>query len=166
MRSRPAICGTSAIPCEDGGEGVVVATTRPETMLGDTAVAVNPEDERYTRPGGQERSFCPSSNQEIPVVADEYVDMEFGTGAVKMTPAHDPNDFEVGKRHNLEVIRVMNDDGTMNENGGKYAGHGPLWSARKAIVERPGRAGLPGQDRGLHPQRGHLLPLRHTRSSP
>ena len=92
-------------PGADGSEGVIVATTRPETMLGDTGVAVNPDDERYTDLVGK-TVILPLVNREIPVVADDYVDMEFGTGAVKMTPAHDPNDFEVGQRHNLEVIRV------------------------------------------------------------
>ena len=106
-------------PGADGSEGVIVATTRPETMLGDTGVAVNPNDERYTDLVGK-KVILPLVNREIPVVADDYVDMEFGTGAVKMTPAHDPNDFEVGKRHNLEVIRVTNDDGTMNENAGRF----------------------------------------------
>ena len=106
---------------EDGGEGIVVATTRPETMLGDTAVAVNPADERYKDLVGK-NVILPLLDKPIPVVADEYVDMEFGTGAVKITPAHDPNDYEVGERHNLPVVRVMNDDGTMAENAGKYAG--------------------------------------------
>ncbi len=109
-------------PAADGGEGVVVATTRPETMLGDSGVAVNPKDERFKNIVGK-NVILPLVNREIPVVADEYVDMEFGTGAVKMTPAHDPNDFEVGKRHNLEIIKVINDDGTMAEAAGKeYAG--------------------------------------------
>ena len=97
------------------------ATTRPETMLGDTAVAVNPEDERYTSLIGR-KVLLPLMNREIPIVADSYVDMEFGTGVVKITPAHDPNDFEVGKRHNLPEINIMNDDATINENGGKFAG--------------------------------------------
>ena len=102
-------------------EYVTVATTRPETMLGDTAVAVNPSDERYKHLVGK-RVFLPLANRYIPVVADHYVDMEFGTGVVKITPAHDPNDFEVGSRHNLEVIKIMNEDATMNENALKYAG--------------------------------------------
>ena len=121
-------------PGEDGGEGVVVATTRPETMLGDTGVAVNPNDERYTGLVGK-RVILPIVNKPIPVVADDYVDMEFGTGAVKMTPAHDPNDFEVGKRHNLEVIRVTNDDGTMNENAGRFEGMTAM-ECRQAVVEQ------------------------------
>ena len=106
---------------EDGGEGIVVATTRPETMLGDTAVAVNPKDDRYKDLVGK-NVILPLLDKPIPVIADEYVDMEFGTGAVKITPAHDPNDYEVGERHNLPMVRVMNDDGTMAENAGKYAG--------------------------------------------
>jgi valyl-tRNA synthetase len=95
-------------PAEDGGEGIIVATTRPETMLGDTAVAVNPNDKRYAHLVGK-NVILPIMNRPIPVVADEYVDMEFGTGAVKITPAHDPNDFEVAGRHNLPIIRVLDD---------------------------------------------------------
>jgi valyl-tRNA synthetase len=127
-------------PGADGSEGVVVATTRPETMLGDTGVAVNPADERYTDLVGK-KVILPIMNKEIPVVADDYVEMEFGTGAVKMTPAHDPNDFEVAQRHDLEIITVTNDDGTMNENAGKFAGMGPL-ECRKAVVEELERLGL------------------------
>ena len=127
-------------PGADGGEGVVVATTRPETMLGDTGVAVNPADERYTELVGK-KVILPIMNKEIPVVADDYVEMEFGTGAVKMTPAHDPNDFEVAQRHGLEIITVTNDDGTMNENAGRFAGMGPL-ECRKAVVEELERLGL------------------------
>ncbi|WP_461809629.1 valine--tRNA ligase [Faecalimonas sp.] len=109
-----------------------IATTRPETMLGDTAIAVHPDDERYTDIVGK-KVMLPLVNKEIPIVADYYVDKEFGTGAVKITPAHDPNDFEVGKRHNLPEINIMNDDATINENGGKYAGM-ERYEARKAIV--------------------------------
>ncbi|HIS47342.1 MAG TPA: valine--tRNA ligase [Candidatus Scybalocola faecigallinarum] len=127
-------------PVVGSDEMVEIATTRPETMLGDTAVAVNPKDERYTHLIGK-KVILPIVNKEIPVVADEYVDMEFGTGVVKITPAHDPNDFEVGKRHNLEQIIVMNDDGTINENGGKYAGM-DRYEARKAIVEELKSLGL------------------------
>ncbi len=119
-------------PFADGQGEVIVATTRPETMLGDTAVAVNPADERYKALVGKTLRL-PLTDREIPVVADEYVDMEFGTGCVKITPAHDPNDFEVGKRHDLPVIRVMNDDGTMNEQAGRYAGQ-DRYAARKNIV--------------------------------
>nr|WP_317378336.1 valine--tRNA ligase [uncultured Faecalimonas sp.] len=109
-----------------------IATTRPETMLGDTAIAVHPDDERYKDIVGK-NVLLPLVNREIPIVADYYVDKEFGTGAVKITPAHDPNDFEVGKRHNLPEINIMNDDATINERGGKYAGM-ERYEARKAIV--------------------------------
>ena len=114
------------------GRFVEIATTRPETLLGDTAVAVNPEDERYQDIIGKTLKL-PLTNREIPVIADAYVDKEFGTGCVKITPAHDPNDFEVGKRHNLEEINIMNDDATINELGGKYAGM-DRYEARKAMV--------------------------------
>ena len=110
-----------------------IATTRPETMLGDTAIAVHPDDERYKDIVGK-MVLLPLVNKEIPIVADAYVDKEFGTGAVKITPAHDPNDFEVGKRHNLPEINIMNDDATINELGGKYAGM-ERYEARKAIVK-------------------------------
>lgn len=119
---------------------VEFATTRPETMLGDTAVAVNPEDERYQDIVGK-RLMLPIVNREIPVVADAYVDMEFGTGVVKITPAHDPNDFEVGKRHNLPEINILNDDATINENGGKFCGM-DRYEARKAIVKELEEMGL------------------------
>ncbi|MBR6424489.1 MAG: valine--tRNA ligase [Oscillospiraceae bacterium] len=118
-------------PLADGSGEVVVATTRPETMLGDTGVAVNPNDERYASIVGK-TCILPLVNKEIPIVADEYVDMEFGTGCVKMTPAHDPNDFEVGLRHHLEVIRVLDDNGCVNFEG-KYFGM-DRYEARKAIV--------------------------------
>ena len=117
---------------KDSDEYLTIATTRPETMLGDTAVAVHPEDERYTHLVGK-TLILPLVGREIPIVADEYVEKDFGTGAVKITPAHDPNDFEVGKRHDLPVIRVMNDDATINEYGGKYQGM-DRYEARKAIV--------------------------------
>ena len=116
------------------------ATTRPETMLGDTAVAVNPEDDRYKNLVGR-KLLLPIVNREIPIVADSYVDMEFGTGVVKITPAHDPNDFEVGKRHNLPEVNILNDDATINENGGKYCGM-DRYEARKAIVEELKQLGL------------------------
>ena len=114
------------------GRYVIVATTRPETMLGDSGVAVNPEDPRYQDIIGK-KCLLPLMNREIPIVADSYVDLEFGTGCVKMTPAHDPNDFEVGLRHNLESIRVLDDNGKVNELGGKYQGL-DRYEARKAIV--------------------------------
>ena len=118
-------------PVEDSDEYLVVATTRPETMFGDTAVAVNPNDKRYKHLIGK-NVVLPVVNKPIPVVGDEHADMEFGTGCVKITPAHDPNDFEVGLRHNLPVVRVMNDDGTMNENAGKYCGM-DRYECRKAL---------------------------------
>ena len=116
------------------------ATTRPETMLGDTAVAVNPEDDRYKHLIGR-KVMLPIINREIPIVADSYVDMEFGTGVVKITPAHDPNDFEVGKRHNLPEINIMNDDATINKNGGKFEGL-DRYEARKQIVKELDEMGL------------------------
>ena len=118
---------------ENSDDYVVVATTRPETMLGDTAVAVSPNDERYKDIVGK-RVFLPIVNKYIPVVADRYVDMEFGTGVVKITPAHDPNDFKVGKRHDLEIINILNEDGTLNEKAGKYEGMTTL-EAREEIVK-------------------------------
>ena len=117
-----------------------IATTRPETMLGDTAIAVHPEDERYKDIVGK-KAILPLVGKEIPIVADSYVDKEFGTGAVKITPAHDPNDFEVGKRHNLPEINVMNDDATINENGGKYAGM-DRYAARELMVKELKEQGL------------------------
>lgn len=121
-------------------EFLTFATTRPETMLGDTAVAIHPEDERYSHLIGKS-VLLPIVNRVIPVVTDNYVDREFGTGVVKITPAHDPNDFEVGKRHDLPTVNVMNDDATINENGGTYAGM-DRYEARKAIVEELERLGL------------------------
>ena len=120
-------------PLADGSGDIVVATTRPETMMGDTGVAVNPEDEKFKHLIGK-KCILPIMNREIPIVGDEYCEIGFGTGAVKMTPAHDPNDFEVGLRHNLEVIRVIADNGTINENGGKYNGM-DRYECRKAIVK-------------------------------
>ncbi len=121
-------------------EYLEIATTRPETMLGDTAIAVHPDDERYQDIVGK-KAVLPLVNREIPIVADYYVDKEFGTGAVKITPAHDPNDFEVGKRHNLPEINIMNDDATINENGGKYAGM-ERYAARKQMVKELEEQGL------------------------
>ena len=120
-------------PLTDGSGDLVVATTRPETMMGDTGVAVNPEDERFKHLVGK-TCILPIMNREIPIVADEYVELGFGTGAVKMTPAHDPNDFEVGLRHNLETIRVIGDDGKINENGGPYNGM-DRYECRAAIIK-------------------------------
>ncbi|SHL13651.1 valyl-tRNA synthetase [Anaerocolumna jejuensis DSM 15929] len=117
-----------------------IATTRPETMLGDVAIAVHPEDERYRELIGK-NVILPFLNKEIPIIADTYVDREFGTGVVKITPAHDPNDFEVGKRHNLEQINIMNDDATINEKGGKFAGM-DRYAARKQMVKELEEMGL------------------------
>ncbi|MBE7041214.1 MAG: valine--tRNA ligase [Ruminococcaceae bacterium] len=119
-------------PVKDSDESFVIATTRPETLLGDTAVAVNPEDERYTHLVGK-TLILPLVGREIPIIADEYVDKEFGTGAVKITPAHDPNDFEVGARHNLPIIKVLDDSAKINENGGKYQGL-DRYEARRQII--------------------------------
>ncbi len=120
-------------PLADGSGDIVVATTRPETMMGDTGVAVNPNDEKFKHLIGK-KCILPIMNREIPIVGDEYCEIGFGTGAVKMTPAHDPNDFEVGLRHNLEVIRVIADDGHINENGSPYNGM-DRYECRKAIVK-------------------------------
>ncbi len=128
---------------EDGtesGEYLTFATTRPETMLGDTAVAIHPDDERYTHLKGKKVKL-PIVNRVIPIVEDTYVDMEFGTGVVKITPAHDPNDFEVGKRHNLPIINIMNDDATINKDGGKFEGM-DRYEARAAIVKELDSMGL------------------------
>ncbi len=127
-------------PLADGSGSIEIATTRPETMLGDTAVAVHPSDERYQHLIGKTVKL-PIVGREIPIVADHYVDMEFGSGAVKITPAHDPNDFEVGNRHNLERVLVMNEDGTMNENAGKYQGM-DRFECRKQIVKDLQEAGV------------------------
>ena len=127
-------------PVKDSDQFVEIATTRPETMLGDTALAVNPEDERYQDIIGK-TVIVPLIGREIPVIADSYVDKEFGTGVVKITPAHDPNDFEVGKRHGLAEINILNDDATINENGGKYAGM-DRYEARKLMVEELKEQGL------------------------
>ncbi len=145
---------------KDSDRFVTVATSRPETMLGDTAVAVNPKDKRYADLIGK-TLILPIVNKEIPIVADEYVELEFGTGAVKITPAHDPNDFEVGLRHNLEVIRVMADDGTMNENAGKYKGI-PAMECREKIVEELKELGFLEKIEPLHHNVGHCYRCNHT----
>ncbi len=147
-------------PLKDGSGYIVVATTRPETMLGDTAVAVNPKDKRYRDMVGK-MLVLPLVNKEIPVIADEYVEMEFGTGAVKITPAHDPNDFEVGLRHDLEVIRVMNDDGTMNENAGKYQGMQGI-DAREKIVDDLKELGLLVKIEDIKHNVGHCYRCKHA----
>ncbi|MBE7076238.1 MAG: valine--tRNA ligase, partial [Clostridiales bacterium] len=127
-------------PLEQGKGGIVVATTRPETMFGDTAIAVNPKDKRYKDIVGK-NVILPIVNRPIPVVADEYCEMEFGTGAVKITPAHDPNDYDLGLRHNLELVTVIDDEGKLNENAGKFAGMDRI-EARKPIEEELTKLGV------------------------
>ncbi|MDR2514786.1 MAG: valine--tRNA ligase [Christensenellaceae bacterium] len=148
-------------PAADGGEGLVVATTRPETMLGDTGVAVNPDDERYAALIGK-NLLLPILNREIPVVADEYVEREFGTGAVKMTPAHDPNDFEVAQRHDLPVLRVMNDNGTMNALCGPEFEGLSAAEARKKVVSRLQELGLLVKAEPYAHNVGHCYRCQHT----
>ncbi len=143
------------------GEFLTIATTRPETMLGDVAVAIHPDDERYTHLHGKKLRL-PLMNREIPIILDEWVSPEFGTGAVKVTPAHDPNDFALGERHHLPSINVMDDTAQINENGGPYAGL-DRYVARKRIVEDLDRAGPPGRRQGPRPQRRPLRPLQDRR---
>jgi valyl-tRNA synthetase len=133
-------------PLKDGSGYITVATTRPETMLGDTAVAVHPEDERYKDMIGK-TLILPIIGREIPIIADDYVDKEFGSGAVKITPAHDPNDFEMGLRHNLPQINVMDESGTMNAEAGPYQGLDRS-DCRKAIIADLQGAGCAGIYRG------------------
>ena len=147
-------------PVKDSDEFVVVATSRPETMFGDTAVAVNPKDKRYAGLKGK-TLILPLADREIPVVFDDYVEPEFGTGAVKITPAHDPNDFEVGLRHSLPVIRVINDDGTMNESAGKYNGMNAMECREKAVEELKS-LGLLEKIEPLHHSVGHCYRCGHT----
>ncbi len=139
---------------------VTVATSRPETMFGDTAVAFNPKDKRYENLKGKSL-ILPIVNKEIPVVYDDYVELEFGTGAVKITPAHDPNDFEVGIRHNLPVVKVLNDDGTMNEFAGKYNGMDAL-VCREKVVEELKEIGALEKIEPLHHAVGHCYRCKHT----
>ena len=147
-------------PVKDSDEFITVATSRPETMLGDTAVAVNPNDPRYKHMQGK-TLVLPIVNKEIPIVFDDYVELEFGTGAVKITPAHDPNDFEVGLRHNLEVVRVIADDGKMNALAGKYEGM-PSLECRKQIVEELKELGCLVKIEPLHHNVGHCYRCNHT----
>ncbi len=147
-------------PVKDSDEYVIVATSRPETMLGDTAVAVNPKDKRYEGFKGK-TLVLPIVNKEIPIVFDDYVELDFGTGAVKITPAHDPNDFEVGIRHNLPVVRVIADDGKMNEFAGRYQGMDSL-ECRKQIVEDLKALGLLEKIEPLHHNVGHCYRCNHT----
>ena len=128
-------------PVKDSDEKITVATTRPETMLGDTAVAVNPDDERYKNLIGKTIEL-PLTNREIKIIADEYVESDFGTGAVKITPAHDPNDYEIGLRHNLEQINIMNNDATMNENAGAEFEGLDRYAAREKVIEKFEELGL------------------------
>ena len=147
-------------PIENSDKYIVVATTRPETMLGDTAVAVNPSDKRYTSLVGK-NIVLPLVGRLIPIIADRYVEKGFGTGAVKITPAHDPNDFEVGIRHDLPVIKVMNDDGTMNENAGKYEGMNET-DARAAVVADMDELGLLLKTEDYEHNVGHCYRCHHT----
>ncbi|MBR5192194.1 MAG: valine--tRNA ligase [Clostridia bacterium] len=147
-------------PVKDGDGYLTVATSRPETMFGDTAVAVNPRDERYANLIGK-TLILPIVNKEIPVISDEYVELEFGTGAVKITPAHDPNDFEVGLRHNLPVIKVINDDGTMNDYTGKFNGLDAL-ACREKVVEELKLIGALDKIEPLHHNVGHCYRCKHT----
>ncbi len=145
---------------KDSDQYITVATSRPETMLGDTAVAVNPKDKRYAGMEGK-TLILPILNKEIPIVYDEYVELEFGTGAVKITPAHDPNDFEVGLRHDLPVVKVIADDGTMNEFAGKYQGL-PAIECRNKIVEELKCLGVLEKIEPLHHSVGHCYRCNHT----
>lgn len=148
-------------PIKDTNEFLQFATTRPETMLGDTAIAVNPNDDRYKHLIGK-MCVVPFVNREIPIIADDYVDMEYGTGVVKITPAHDPNDFEVGMRHNLPKINILNDDGTINENGAKFKGL-DRYDARKQIIKELEQMGLFVKEQpinhavGTHERCGHVV---------
>ncbi len=147
-------------PIKDSDRYITVATSRPETMFGDTAVAVNPKDPRYKDLDGK-TLILPIVNKEIPIVFDEYVELEFGTGAVKITPAHDPNDFEVGLRHSLPVVRVINDDGTMNEYSGKYNGMTGM-ECREKVVEELKQLGLLDKIEPLHHSVGHCYRCKHA----
>lgn len=147
-------------PIKGSDKYVTVATSRPETMFGDTAVAVNPKDARFKQLEGK-TLVLPLVEKEIPVVYDDYVELEFGTGAVKITPAHDPNDFEVGLRHNLPVVKVINDDGTMNSYAGKYEGLSAL-DCRKKVVDELKAKGLLAKIEPLHHSVGHCYRCGHT----
>ena len=147
-------------PVKDSDQFVTVATSRPETMFGDTAVAVNPKDKRYKSLEGK-TLILPIVNKEIPVVFDDYVELEFGTGVVKITPAHDPNDFEVGLRHNLPVVKVLNDDGTMNEYAGQFNGLDAL-ECREKVVELLKELGLLEKIEPLHHNVGHCYRCKKT----
>ena len=147
-------------PVKDSDEFVTVATSRPETLFGDTAVAVNPKDKRYAGLQGK-TLILPIVNKEIPIVYDDYVELDFGTGAVKITPAHDPNDFEVGLRHNLPIVKVLNDDGTMNENTGEFNGLDSM-ECRAKVVERLKEIGVLEKIEPLHHKVGHCYRCKKT----
>lgn len=147
-------------PFENGGGSAVVATTRPETMLGDTAIAVNPNDERYRDLKGA-KVILPLMDRTIPVVFDKYVEMDFGTGALKITPAHDINDFEIGRRHDLEMIKVIDDDGKMNENAGKFAGM-DRFECREAVIKALKAEGFLVKIEGYQHSVGHCYRCRTT----
>ena len=151
-------------PVKGEDDYVVVATTRPETMLGDTAVCANPEDERFARFKGK-TLILPLVNREIPFILDSYVSMDFGTGALKITPAHDVNDFEIGARHKLDTVVAIDEKGRMNENAGPYMGL-DRFEARKKVVEDLKAQGLLEKIDALQSQRGPLLPLQdHDRAA-
>jgi valyl-tRNA synthetase len=147
-------------PFEEGTGGLVVATTRPETMLGDTAVAVNPNDERFKIREGT-KVILPLMNRSIPIIFDEYVDTAFGTGALKITPAHDPNDFEIGRRHNLDAVKVIGDDGRMNENAGPFQGQ-DRFACRDAVLKALKKDGLLGKVEPYQHSVGHCYRCRTT----
>ena len=159
MRRCPASCTRFAIRWSGSKEFITVATTRPETMLGDTAVAVNAKDERYTHLHGK-KVMLPLMNREIPIILDELANPEFGTGAVKVTPAHDPNDFQAGLRHNLPQIDVMDERAHMNENAGPYAGL-DRFEARKRVVADLEAQGFLVGDQGLHDFARQVRSLGH-----
>ena len=168
MWTSPATCGTSATRMADGTGERDRGHHPSRDHAGRHRRVPSTPTTSATRTWWARRCILPLVNREIPIVADDYVEMDFGTGCVKMTPAHDPNDFEVGLRHNLEVIRVLDDNGKVNENGGKYEGHGPL-RGRKADRRRSGSGRISGEGGALQPQRRHLLPLPSatwSRSSP
>ena len=148
---------------QDSDDHLTIATTRPETLLGDTAVAVNPDDERYSHLVGR-TAVLPVLGRVLPVIADDTVDTEFGTGALKVTPGHDHNDFDIGQRHGLDIVNVMNLDGTMNENAGPYEGKDRL-AVRTEIVEELERDGLLEKVDPLQPRRGPLRPVRRDRGA-
>ena len=157
-RRSTATSGTSGTRSKGSDEYLTVATTRPETMLGDTALAVSPKDSRVQESTSGKTVILPILEREIPIVADSYVDPEFGTGVVKVTPAHDPNDFEIGKRHDLQEINILNTDGTLNENAGKYKGL-DRYDGRKQLVDDLEKKGAARENREIRSLGRHLLSL-------